>query len=105
MKTSKGPHIYLKMIYIFQDYLNQNSDPNIKRLPKKLLYRFISRLICLILTNIFKLPELVSLTISEFICAFKRCKSFKKNLNNLDFFPFKRLIKYGKDSSRKHSKG
>ena len=77
MKTSKGPHISENDLY-FPKLFKSNSDPNIKRLPKKLLYRFISRLICLILTKIFKLPEIVSLTISEFICAFKRSKSFKK---------------------------
>jgi len=75
MKTSKGPPVTEDDLYL-PKLFKSGSDPNIKRLPKKLLYHFISRLVCLILTKIFKLPEIVSLTLSEFICAFKRCKSF-----------------------------
>ena len=51
MKTSKGPHISENDLY-FPRLFKSNSDPNIKKLPKKLLYRFISRLICLILTKV-----------------------------------------------------
>lgn len=77
METSSGPPISENELY-FPKLLKSDSDPNIKKLPKKILYRFLSRFISLILTKVFKFPNLLSLMISEFICAFKRSKTFKK---------------------------
>ena len=44
------------------------ADPNIKRLPKRMIYKVSKRLLYVIFLKIFRFPHRISLLFSEFIC-------------------------------------
>jgi hypothetical protein len=71
MKTSTGsPFILIKY----------DSDPNIKKLPGRLIYRILSRFYYLVFRKIFHFPKLISLLLSEFICILRTSKTFSSKI-------------------------
>ena len=62
MKTSSGKPLI---------GVNLSADPNIKKLPNRLIHKVLSRFFYIIFLKIFRFPPLFSLLFSEFICIMR----------------------------------
>lgn len=83
MKTSSGKPLI---------GIDLSADPNIKKLPNRLIHKVLSRLFYIIFLKLFRFPQPFSLLFSEIVCIMRHYlfSSFK-NKNLIKNTSFKKL--------------